>query len=209
MSLHAVSLLVAHCLSQLLPCICWHVCVTVSTLRSQNGVSSVSDPKFQTHWSEMFLRYERLCVPWRLILGNHDYQTNPQAQIDFTNDQRRNRGGLWQMPAPTYSFSCLISDPDAAAAAAASAAALSPAAAASSKASAAAAAPEKDATMSIDFFAFDTNGVQGDVQRRFPEAQVCARTFKLVCLNFLILSLSAHYVRSFLVSSTVRLCSDG
>ena len=154
------------------------MCVSVSTFRSQNGVSSVSDPKFQTHWSEMFLRYERLCVPWRLILGNHDYQTNPQAQIDFTNDQRRNRGGLWQMPAPTYSFSCLISDPDAAAAApsSASAAAVSPAAGASSssssKAAAVAAAPEKDAIMSIDFFAFDTNGVQGDVQRRFPEAQV-------------------------------------
>ena len=156
--------------------------------RAQNGVSSVSDPKFQTHWSEMFLRYERLCVPWRLILGNHDYQTNPQAQIDFTNDQRRNRGGLWQMPAPTYSFSCLISDPDAAAAAAAaaaapssaSAAAVSPAAGASSsssKAAAVAAAPEKDATMSIDFFAFDTNGVQGDVQRRFPEAQVRTSIF--------------------------------
>jgi hypothetical protein len=139
---------------------------------AQSGVSSVDDRKFQVAWSDVFLAHPTLRVPWRLILGNHDYQTNPQAQIDFTHD-KRNVGGYWQMPAPTYSFSCTIKDGRDTA---------------------------SNDTMNIDFFAFDTNGVQvpfdsffrfspqkktsililifvficivqGDIQRRFPDSQ--------------------------------------
>ena len=101
------------------------------------------------------------------------------------------------MPAPTYSFSCTIKDTSAAA----SSASTSSASSAASVSAAPDAAVADDATMSIDFFAFDTNGVQvsprfllcslhcfgldkkdfyfllqGDVQRRFPDAQrwLCA-----------------------------------
>ncbi len=38
-----------------------------------NGVRSVDDPKFQTTWARPFLAHRELCVPWRMILGNHDY----------------------------------------------------------------------------------------------------------------------------------------
>lgn len=67
------------------------------------GVSSVRDKKFATSWQDVFLRYESLRVPWKVVLGNHDYQSDPQAQVDFTLDER-NPHGLWQMPARNYQF---------------------------------------------------------------------------------------------------------
>lgn len=67
------------------------------------GVTDVSDPQFKLCWSDVFLKYEHLRVPWRMILGNHDYMGSPQAQIDFTTD-KRNVGGFWQLPNTCYSF---------------------------------------------------------------------------------------------------------
>jgi len=71
-----------------------------------NGVKSVDDPKFKK-WEKVFLCHPNLRIPWRIILGNHDYQSNPQAQIDFTTSPK-NPDGLWQLPSRNYQFThCL------------------------------------------------------------------------------------------------------
>lgn len=75
------------------------------------GVRSVRDKKFRTVWGETFLRFPSLRVPWRVILGNHDYMGNPEAQVDYTTSSR-NRGMLWQMPSRNYCFSIPLSDDD-------------------------------------------------------------------------------------------------
>jgi len=49
-----------------------------------DGVDSVDDPKWKSFWVDSYLTYESLRVPWKAVLGNHDYDGNPDAQIDFT-----------------------------------------------------------------------------------------------------------------------------
>lgn len=69
-----------------------------------SGVSSISDKKFKSCWQDLFLCHESLKVPWQVCLGNHDYEGNPQAQIDFTSCDL-NPDKLWQCPAENYGFS--------------------------------------------------------------------------------------------------------
>ena len=58
-----------------------------------NGVESVEDPK----WREIFLEvYSGVHCPWHPVLGNHDWQGNVQAQLDYKFDDR------WQMEALYY-----------------------------------------------------------------------------------------------------------
>jgi 3',5'-cyclic AMP phosphodiesterase CpdA len=61
------------------------------------------DRQFKEKWSDVFLRYRSLRVPWQVCLGNHDYEGDPTAQISFTNGAR-NPGSLWQCPAENYKF---------------------------------------------------------------------------------------------------------
>lgn len=68
------------------------------------GCKTEDDPKFQTHWSDIFLKYESLRVPWKIALGNHDYGEDPRAQVNFTNS-KKNPQGLWQCPNNVYEFS--------------------------------------------------------------------------------------------------------
>jgi len=69
------------------------------------GCETEDDPKFQTHWSDLFLKpYESLRIPWKIALGNHDYGENPYAQVRFTNS-KKNPHGLWQCPNNVYDFS--------------------------------------------------------------------------------------------------------
>jgi len=67
------------------------------------GVESIKDDLFQTVWKDAFLVHPILNVPYRVVLGNHDYKGNFQAQIDFTRAQE-NPGGLWYMPDKNYIF---------------------------------------------------------------------------------------------------------
>jgi hypothetical protein len=69
-----------------------------------DGVRSVDDARFQTTWVQPFLSYPELNVPWHMVLGNHDYNRTPQAQVDFTLSPHNPRG-TWNMPARTYQFS--------------------------------------------------------------------------------------------------------
>jgi len=62
----------------------------------EDGVASLEDP----HWQQPFERVyaaPSLQVPWYVILGNHDYRGNCQAQLDYGKTHPR-----WTMPARYY-----------------------------------------------------------------------------------------------------------
>jgi acid phosphatase len=63
----------------------------------EDGVTSLED----SHWRQTFERvYDNasLQVPWYVILGNHDYHGNCEAQLDYGKTHPR-----WIMPARYYS----------------------------------------------------------------------------------------------------------
>jgi tartrate-resistant acid phosphatase type 5 len=62
-----------------------------------NGVVSEFDPAFRTTFEDVYKAYS-LQVDWYLVLGNHDYKSNPDAQVAYTKISRR-----WKMPARYYS----------------------------------------------------------------------------------------------------------
>ena len=58
----------------------------------EDGVQSVTD----RHWQESFEQVytaPSLQTKWDVILGNHDYRGNVQAQLDYARHSKR-----WQMP---------------------------------------------------------------------------------------------------------------
>lgn len=61
------------------------------------GVRSVNDPLWMTNY-ELIYSHPELMLPWYPILGNHEYRSNPQAVIDYSNVSAR-----WMMPARYYS----------------------------------------------------------------------------------------------------------
>jgi tartrate-resistant acid phosphatase type 5 len=67
------------------------------------GVWTVDDEQFESVWSSVFLKHESLRVPWNMILGNHDYMGNPDAQIAYTYSDR-NPYKCWQLPDRNYTF---------------------------------------------------------------------------------------------------------
>ena len=57
------------------------------------GIKGIDDPK----WSKVFSKpFNDVKCPWYPILGNHDWEGNVQAQLDFRGDER------WQMPGFYY-----------------------------------------------------------------------------------------------------------
>ena len=63
-----------------------------------NGVQSVDDPQWKTSFENIYTA-PVLQRPWQVVIGNHDYRTNVQAQIDYTKLSKR-----WRLPARNYSF---------------------------------------------------------------------------------------------------------
>jgi tartrate-resistant acid phosphatase type 5 len=59
----------------------------------EDGVVGVDDPQWKTSFEDIYSA-PSLQVPWRVILGNHDYHGDSQAQIDYSHKSRR-----WRMPA--------------------------------------------------------------------------------------------------------------
>jgi len=63
-----------------------------------NGVASVHDYQFIRSFEQVYGAHS-LMVDWFVILGNHDYRGNPEAQIEYSKISRR-----WRMPERYYSF---------------------------------------------------------------------------------------------------------
>jgi len=63
-----------------------------------NGVASVEDPQWQTSFEQVYTDFV-LHNDWFVVLGNHDYHGNPQAEVDYTQRSER-----WHMPARYYTI---------------------------------------------------------------------------------------------------------
>ncbi len=57
-----------------------------------NGVASIHDPLWQSSYEDIYSAHS-LNLDWYVVLGNHDYRGNVQAEVDYTNISRR-----WNMP---------------------------------------------------------------------------------------------------------------
>ena len=62
----------------------------------ENGVTGLDDPQWESSFERIYTA-ESLQRPWKVILGNHDYRGNVQAQLDYSA-----RSPRWQMPARYY-----------------------------------------------------------------------------------------------------------
>jgi len=69
-----------------------------------NGVRSVEDPQWFGSFENIY-KGAALQRDWFVVLGNHDYQGNPQAEIDYSKISRR-----WNMPSRYFAISKKISD---------------------------------------------------------------------------------------------------
>src|SRR3989338_7118081 len=68
----------------------------------EKGVDSVEDPHWEGTWRGVFIDpHPELRVPWYCVLGNHDYMSNYQAQIDYTTSEL-NIGNYWHLPSENY-----------------------------------------------------------------------------------------------------------
>lgn len=63
-----------------------------------SGVASVSDPLWQKSYEDVYHHYA-LQKEWYVVLGNHDYKTNPQAELDYAKMSTR-----WILPSRYYSI---------------------------------------------------------------------------------------------------------
>ena len=62
----------------------------------EDGVQSPQDPQWQTSYVRVYAA-ESLQIPWHVVLGNHDYHGNLDAQINYSNSSSR-----WHLPARYY-----------------------------------------------------------------------------------------------------------
>jgi len=63
----------------------------------ETGVTSTTDPQFQKSFENVYTA-QSLQAPWHVILGNHDYCANCDAQLEYAKSHPR-----WNMPARYYS----------------------------------------------------------------------------------------------------------
>ncbi|MEX2117865.1 MAG: tartrate-resistant acid phosphatase type 5 family protein [Bacteroidota bacterium] len=70
----------------------------------ERGVRSITDPQWLVKFESMY-HHPSLQIPFLAILGNHDYDGNPQAQVEYTATSRR-----WVMPSRFYSRSFTVDD---------------------------------------------------------------------------------------------------
>ena len=62
----------------------------------EDGVTSVQDPQWQSSFEQVYAD-PALQVPWHVILGNHDYHGNCEAQLAYAKTSPR-----WHLPARYY-----------------------------------------------------------------------------------------------------------
>lgn len=68
------------------------------------GVTGIDDPLWEVSFENVY-DADSLQVPWHVVLGNHDYDGNVQAQLDYS--ARSNR---WHLPARYYHFHQPVGD---------------------------------------------------------------------------------------------------
>jgi acid phosphatase len=59
----------------------------------ENGVASATDPQWQSSFENVY-KDPALQIPWQVILGNHDYHGNCDAQLEYARSHPR-----WNLPA--------------------------------------------------------------------------------------------------------------
>lgn len=57
-----------------------------------DGVASIYDPQWAKSFENIYVGND-VQIDWWVVLGNHDYRGNPQAEIDYSKISRR-----WRMP---------------------------------------------------------------------------------------------------------------
>ena len=75
-----------------------------------NGIRSVNDPLWQSTYENVY-KHPSLEKDWYVVLGNHDYHGNPQAEVDYTKISRR-----WNMPSRYYAVHKKLGEKDSTAA---------------------------------------------------------------------------------------------
>jgi acid phosphatase len=70
----------------------------------EDGVADIHDPQWQTSFERVYAD-PALQVPWYVILGNHDYRGNCEAQLAYGASSHR-----WQMPARYFQQSHRLAD---------------------------------------------------------------------------------------------------
>ena len=68
------------------------------------GVASEYDPSWQSSFENVYNQHA-LFNDWYVSLGNHDYKTNPDAEVAYSKISAR-----WHMPARYYSFTKTLPD---------------------------------------------------------------------------------------------------
>ena len=69
-----------------------------------DGVAGVDDPAWRASFEDVYTGHA-LHVPWYVVLGNHDYHGNVQAELDYGRRSRR-----WRMPARYFSVRHAVDD---------------------------------------------------------------------------------------------------
>lgn len=67
----------------------------------RNGVESVDDPQWQTKFEDQYDGPHLRGLPMFAVLGNHDHDGNPQAQVSYA--AQRKGTGRWRMDGLYYS----------------------------------------------------------------------------------------------------------
>ncbi|MGD1045449.1 MAG: metallophosphoesterase [Bacteroidota bacterium] len=67
------------------------------------GVSSVTDSLWQENFENVYTA-KSLMIPWYIALGNHDYEGNADAELEYAKTSKR-----WIEPARYYSFTKKLS----------------------------------------------------------------------------------------------------
>lgn len=70
------------------------------------GVLNTNDSKWSDYYTNVFTGSNLYC-PWYAILGNHDYQGNPDAQVNYYLEKKDSR---WIMPSRYYSVTYKFGD---------------------------------------------------------------------------------------------------
>jgi len=69
-----------------------------------SGVASIYDPSWQSSFENVYTQHP-LYDDWYVALGNHDYKTNPDAEVEYSKISAR-----WHLPSRYYSFVKTLKD---------------------------------------------------------------------------------------------------